>query len=257
MADNTFVNPFLEENFASGGGLWDGKTVTVIGSKTEIERLSFGDGSPVLDKKTGEQSIRNVWSVIGIAEDDERERKETYSLGGLIPTADGEGFTRPDGTPGVLHKNSEAAKFAAALKASGFDVASLFDMDTGKIHVDRLVGARIVFKGEARLDKDGKPKVNKKGYEQLRFMPESFLGMKDGVGAAKVGPSEEDLAFAVETITGILAEGGGSMGRADIVRAVTTKLNGDPRGPQIVQQILKPEFHASAPWTLDGTTLSL
>jgi len=250
------VNPFDDDNFAKGGGLWDDKNVTIIGSKFDVDRLAYGDGSPVLDAKTGAQAIRNVWVVIGIAEDDERERKETYSIGGLIPTVDGEGFTKPDGTPGVLHKNSEAAKFAAGLKSGGFDMNLLFV--NGKSKVSALIGAQLHFVGHARLDKGGTPKKNKAGYEQFRFFPDLFLGFKDGVGAPVSGPTDEDVENARGIVTEVLTGAtDNTMTRAELVRAVSKKLAGDARGPAIVGLLLKPEFHVGAPWTLDGTTLKL
>ena len=43
-----FKNPFDPANFTSGGGLWDGKVVTITGSKAVLSPMKNGDGSPVL-----------------------------------------------------------------------------------------------------------------------------------------------------------------------------------------------------------------
>src|SRR3990172_6558354 len=120
-----YVNPFDEENFKTGGGLWDDKTVTIIESRFTVDMFHNADGTPWLND-TGEQGKSHVWAITGIAEDEDKERRMTYSIGSLVPTADGEGFVKADGTTGLLHKNSNAGKFAAALKASGYDVSKLF-----------------------------------------------------------------------------------------------------------------------------------
>lgn len=250
------VNPFDDDNFVSGGGLWDGKTVTILDSKIEIDRLTFKDGSPVIDKNTGEPAVRHVWTIVGISDEDEKERRQTYSIGGLIPTPDGLGFTKADGTPGVLHKNSAAAKFASGLKQGGFDMGLLFP--NGKPDVSGLRGARVVFKAVDRLDKDGKPKVNKNGYTETDFYPVQFVGFKQGVSKPGNGAVSDELKdFATETVTSIIVEAGGNITRADLIRQLTSKLAGDERGAKVVQLVLKPEFNVSAPWTVDGTTLSI
>lgn len=256
MVDDKDFNPFDEENFASGGGLWDGKEVTILDSKTEVDRLTYKDGSPVLNKSTGEPAVRNVWTLIGIAEDEEKERKQTFSIGGLLPTPDGLGFQKPDGTRGQLHKNSQAARLATGLKAGGFDMSLLYK--DGKPDVSALKGARLYFEGVDRVDRDGKVKVNAKGYTEQDFYPTKFLGFKEGAGKAGNGAvSDEMKEFATETVAALIKEAGGTVSRADLVRAIGTKLNGDARGPKVVQLVLKTEFSAGAPWTLDDTTFSL
>lgn len=257
MSDEKFLNPFDPANFLSGGGLWDGKTVTITGSKFGLYYLVNGQGEAVKDRDTGEQIVKRVWEVTGIADDDEKERVERYSIGSLQPSADGEYFTKPDGSYGQLHRNCDAAKFAAGLIGGGFDVNLLFDAETGRAKASALIGARVEFKAEDQLDKDGKPKKNKKGYTMQNFYPVKFIGFKEGVGAPASGPDDETLEFAQETVLELLTEAGGSMSRAELVRAVTKKLAGDERGPTVVKLLVKPEFHAAAPWSLDGTTLTV
>jgi len=251
-----FQNPFDPSNFIEGGGLWDDKIVTITGSKFGLYHMKRGDGSAVVDNKTGEPVVKRVWEITGIADDDERERQERYSIGSLQPTADGESFTKPDGSFGTFHKNADAAKFASGLFNGGFDVNLLFDAETGKAKASALVGARIRFKAEAQLDKDGNPKKNKKGYEMQNFYPSEFIGFKDGVAAA-AGPSDEDVTLAQDTVVAVLTALGGSASRGDVIREVTKKLAGTENGPKVIQLLVKPEFNAAAPWTLDGTTLSI
>ncbi len=256
-----FVNPLDDVNFIQGGGLWDGKTVTILSSKTDVDLLAYKDGSPVINTDTGEQSRRNVWKISGIAEDEDRERQETYSMGALVPTADGEGFVRADGSSGVLHKNSEAGRFSAALKAAGFDVGSLFDATTGKTVLSRLTGAQLTFKAEPKLDKNGEPKKNKKGYVENRFFPITFVGRKSGVGGNGVGtPTATDPglhAFALETVTKVLDANGGSLSRANLLKEVGKVIAGDTRSPAVVSLLIRPEFFADTPITVDGATISI
>ena len=259
-------NPFDPSTFAKGGGLWDGKVVTIISAKSAIDRLSRGDGSAVLNEKTGEQAIRNVIEIVGIADDEEKERRETYSAGSLIPTADGEGFMKrlPDGSlvSAPFHENSEAAKFANALAAGGYPTANLWDEKAKRTRLSILAGARISMKAEAKLDKDGNIKKNKKGYEQQKFYPVEYLGQKGGgngnVTTTQAQGNGQDLKVkATETVVGLLAENGGTLTRSDLVRKLSTALNGDADCNKILALVVREEFHKGAPWTRQGTTLSL
>ncbi len=251
------VNPLEPDNFAAGGGLWDDKIVTVTGSKYAIDRLTYKDGSPVKDSKTGEQAIRNVWAIEGVAEDDEKSREETYSIGGLIPTADGESFVKPDGTPGVLHKNSEAAKFSDGMKNGGFDLATLWD--GSKVVASRLIGAQLRFKAVPRLDKDGNVKKNKKGYDQNSFYPVEYIGRKEGVTAPGTAApaNDETRKLAVDTIAKVLKENGGSLGAAELVRLSSKALSGNPKAGEVAGLVLDATIDVGAPWTRDGATLTL
>ena len=74
-----FKNPLLEENFSSGGGLWNDKIVTITATTTKIVPLKYGSGEPVM--KDGKESFRHVLAIKGIANDEEAEREETYSAG--------------------------------------------------------------------------------------------------------------------------------------------------------------------------------
>lgn len=257
MDENQDFNPF--EEFSTGGGLWDGKVVTVIGASFKIDRLAYKDGSPVIDERTGQPSVRNVLEIVGIAEGEEKERRETYSIGGNIPTADGEGFQKADGTPGKLHENTEAAKFFRDLRAGGYDMASLYDKDTHRAHIGRLKGARILFKAVPKLDKDGKVKMSKDGkYEQNSFLPSKYVGTTDVPGAKKAnGAASEVKEKAAGLVLSLLADAGGRMTRADLVRKMSAALAKDKDSSAIIGLIVREDFHKGQPWTYSGTEIAL
>ena len=256
-------NPFDPATFVKGGGLWDGKVVTIISAKAKLDPMKNGDGTPVLDNKTGAPIIKHVLEIVGIADDEERERAEKYSAGSLVPTADGEGFVNQQGQHAPYHENSEISKFAAGLAQGGFPVANLYDEASKRTKFSNLVGARIRFKAVARLDKNGNIKKNKKGYDENRFFPVEFVGFKNGAGAAVGGNGAAqgngaDLRDkAVGVVTGLLADNNGSLTRADLVRKVSASLAGDPDSNKILALIVREDFHKGAPWTRNGTTLVL
>ena len=246
------VNPF---DLIQGGGLWDGKTVTILESKTELDAMTYGDGTPVL--RGDEPVINRVWTIKGVAEDEDRERRESYSLGGLHPTADGTGFTKVDGTPGRLHASSGAGKFVEALRQGGYDVTKLLD-ESNTVHVDRLVGEQFVFTAVPRLDKDGNPKKNKKGYPENDFYPQTYVGRKEGVGAPKGNGVDPELkAFASESVVELLKENGGSLSRADLIKKLSAKLKGDTRSVAVVGLVVKESFYEGSGVKKDGTQIAL
>jgi hypothetical protein len=256
VADPNY-NPFDPANHAQGGGLWDGKTVTITGSRTATEALKYGDGKPVTNDK-GEQSIQTALIVSGIAEGgDDKERKETYSGGEkLAATPDGEGFVAKDGGPLKFHANSNMAKFAAALKASGFDLSTL--VVDGKQRLSKLVGARFVFKGEAKIGRDGKSIKDKKGYDKSIFLPVKFLGYAGGAPATKggngaVGGNGSALdAKAASAILAALAANGGKLNRASLVRELANvQLKGDTDANAIISLVVQDGYHKGKAWKYD------
>lgn len=254
MDEREDFNPY--EDFSAGGGLWDGKVVSITGACFKLDPLQYKDGSPVIDERTGQPSIRNVLEVVGIAEGEEKERRETYSIGGNIPTADGEGFQKADGTPGKLHENSEAAKFFRDLKNAGFDMGLLYNRETHRSHISNLKGARLLFKAVPRLDKDGKVKMSKDGkYEQNSYLPVKFVGST--VMTAKAGPSDGLRDKAAGIILTLLADNGGKLTRADLVRKVSGALAKDKDSTAIIGLIVREDFHKGQPWTYTGTEISL
>lgn len=251
-----FKNPFAEENFVSGGGLWDGKVITIIEAKTEIDALKYGDGSPVLND--GQPAVRNVLSIVAIADGDERERRETYSAGSVIPTADGEGFTKADGSPAVFHSSTQIARFIKG--AVGFDWGKLWDPATGRQYFRKLVGARFEMKGVEKKDKNGKVKThdyNGKKYTDYEYYPVRFVGYKAGAPAT-TKPASDVLAKGRQVVLDLLAASdGGKLTQVEVVRGIGAKMNGDPDRVAIVSLVTKPEFHDGAPWKRDGSTLTL
>jgi hypothetical protein len=253
-------NPFDEANFITGGGLWDGKIVTITAAKTMVDYLKYGDGSAVINDRTGEPAFNNCLEIRGIADEEEAERRETYSAGNLVPTQDGEGFLTADGQPGEFREKSEMAHLAKLLRAGGFDISLLWDAGTERVHVSKLIGARFEMKGEAKLDKDGKPKINKKGYENQKFYPVRFLGYKNGGPPASTGQGGTNPALkdkAIEVVLAILGEAGGKVTRAELVRKISAKMAGDTDANKILALVTKDDFHKDVPWTRDGTSFTL
>ena len=260
MVDNSLDNnPFLEQNFAVAGGLWEGKVVTFTSAKTEVFPLRYGDGTPVISQYTNEPSVLNVLAILGIADDEEKERKETYDAKGLIPTADGEGFVKADGTPGVnFPADSEMAKLSKLLKEGGYDVSLLWDATVGRTKMSKLTNARFRMKGFPQLDKAGAEKKNAKGFVQKKFYPVEFLGYKEGRSAALAsGLSDELRTKAVEVFRAVLADAGGSLSRRDLIRVLDSKLAGDKDRNKILALVTREEFHKDVPWTKDGTGYTL
>lgn len=263
VADN--YNPLDPENFSQGGGLWDGKTVTITSAVAKTEALTYKDGSPVLDKDTKQPSFQTALFLRGIADGgDDKERHEEYSVGDkLAPAADGRGFVAKDGGPLKFHANSNFAKLAAALKASGFPIGELYDPATRAQRLDKLVGARFVMKADARIGRDGKPLKDAKGYTKNIHLPVKFVGyVQGGVQAAPVGngaaaPAAGDAVAkkAEAAVLGALAKG--PLSRADLVRTLAQALAGDPDANAVIGLIVRDDFHKGKAWKYDGQQASL
>lgn len=252
-------NPFASENLATGGGLWDGKKVTITRIACETRALTFKDGKPVMDEKTGKQSLQTALYLTGIAEGEEKEREEAYTPGERMePTADKEGFVMKDGSTIKFHANSNLGKLAVALGASGFDTKILFP--GGRLKFTNLVGAQLTFKGEVKLGRDGKPLKDKKGYEKNAFFPVKFHGFVSGTGTSVAGvvggtaPGALDEK-ATAAVVGILA--GGPKTRAELVKALATTLVGDADSNAIIGLVVRDDFHKGKPWKYEVGTASL
>ena len=248
-------NPFEEENFVGGGGGWDGRIVTVTAAVAKLHTLQNAvdkDGKPI---------IKNVLEITGITDDQDAEWHEQWGAGGLVPLADGSGFVNTDGSPGSFHKNCEMAKVNKYLKAAGFDMGRLWDAEKQRQNVNGLVGARFLMKGEVVVDKEGKVKKNKKGYEVQRFYPVKFEGFAantpGGAGGGGSTPPEELTTKAVENVRAVLTENGGKATRAELIRKLAEKLAKDPDGNKVVALVAKADFHKDKPWTVDGTGYTL
>lgn len=264
-------NPFDSDNFSHGGGLWDGKTITITSAKAKREALKYGDGRPVLDAKTGQQSVQIALYLTGISDGgDDKERHEEYSVGGkLEPTADGEGFVDPLGGPPKFHANSNMGKLSAALKASGYPIGNLIDRNpdgTIRMRFSRLVGARFLMKAEPKLGQDGKPLKDKKGYGKNVHLPVKYVGQATGGAASAAGgavagapasPLNGKASAAV--LEALAAAPGNTLTRADLVRTLAGKFQGagDPDANAIIGLVVRPEWHTGQAWTTDGVSVSL
>ena len=252
-------NPLNPDTFSHGGGLWDGKTVTITSAAARRQPLTYGDGTAVIDAKTKEQSILNALFITGIADGgDDRERHEEYSVGDkCVPTPDSEGFTALEGGLPKFHANSNMGKFAAALKASGFDISTL--LVAGKLKFSNLVGARFVMKGEPKIGRDGKPVTDKKGYGKNAHYPVKFVGYTTAAatGAKPNGGVGGDALRTKAAGAVVKALAGGPLSRADLVRTLAQTLAGDPESNSIIGLVIRDDFHAGQPWKYDGITVSL
>lgn len=254
-------NPFEPEHQSKGGGLWDGKTVTITSAQARTEALKNGDGSPVIDEKTKQQVIQTALYIKGIAEGgDDKERHEEYSAGDkMVAAPDGEGFVMKDGTPPKFHASSNIGKFTAALKGSGFDLSTLFA--NGKQKLSGLVGARFVFKAEAKIGKDGKPIKDKKGYVKNIHLPIKYVGAAIGITAPKPGngavaPSNDALAVKAQgAVLAVLANG--PLSRAELIRSLAIKLAGDADSNSVIGLVVRDDFHKGQPWVYDGLSAHL
>jgi hypothetical protein len=253
-------NPFDPETFVRGGGLWDGKVVTITGAVAKTETLTRADGSAVVDEKTKVPIVQTALFITGIADGgDDKERHEEYSVGDkLVPTPDGEGFAARDGGPAKFHANSNMAKFAAGLKAAGYDLGQL--VVDGKQRLSRLIGARFLMKAEAKLGRDGKALLDKKGFTKNIHLPLKFVGYATaGTVAASMAPAAAgNGAVAAKADAAVLAAlAGGPLSRADLVRTLAQQLAGDADTNAIIGLVVRDDYHKGKPWKYDGTQASL
>lgn len=270
-------NPFDPENQSQGGGLWDGKTVTITGATVIKQALVYGakkGGGPVIDKETGQQSILTALSITGITEGggSDKERKEEYSVGGKVDAQDG-GFVMKDGGPLKFHATSNFGKFSAALKASGFNIGLLLVRDAAGAIVyiapgvprqdySKLVGARFVFKAEAKSGKDGKAIKDDKGYDKSAHFPAKYLGIgcvaaKPAGNGAASAPAGALETKAVGAVLAALAKAPGTkLTRAELIRTLANDLgpsgSNDPNCNEIVTLVVNEQFHSGKAWRYDA-----
>jgi len=249
-----FKNPFDPDNHSAGGGVWDGKTVTITSAKFVLDPIMYGDGSPYLDKETGEPAFVHCLKVTGIAEGEERERKESWSIGYMVPTGDGEGFESPDGKPGKMSLRCECSKFFAALKKSGFKMANIAKDDAP--YITGLVGAQFEMEGIQKVKDNGELKFSKNGYPDIKFYPVSFVGYDANGRPGAVDDAIKDRA--AEIVMTLLAESSnGKLTRVDLIKSLTSHLGNDPDKNTILALAMKPDFHEGQQWFVDGSTLSV
>lgn len=235
-----------------GGGLWDGKVVQITSASIKV--ASFGPF--------------NVAEINGIAEGEDKERHQSYFLDSdQQPSADGEGIdyrdpqlakgvNGPGGRPAPIKLRSYGVgRFLKELVASGFDMKRL--VKDGKPHFGGLVGARIRFKAEGRVNRDGTPKKNEKKFQEQDFYPVQTIGYADGT-VAKVGNGADLSAKAVTAVLAAAKAAGGSINRAALVPALAKGLNGDPESGAVISLAVSEAFLKTVPGTTyAGATLSI
>lgn len=248
-------NPFDPDNFSLGVG-WDGKTVTVTDSKFVVSYFGL-DENPWIDPNTGERGYSNDWAISGVY-DDAPERTEKYSIGkSLVPSADGNSFESANGKPGAsFHPSCKAAKLAKALKEIGFPLDRLVD-DEGRPNAAGLVGAKFTMKGNHVFKANGEPKMAGK-YQAVEFWPVSFEGF--GANAAPQKSEVDDAVRnrAYDLVTQLLEEADGNkLTRIQLIQGVSKALTGDPELNAIQRLVVSDAFNSTAPWKLEGTSISL
>jgi hypothetical protein len=263
------VNPFDDSQFVSGGGLWDGKVVTITSAVAKTAALTRKDGTPVLDEKTKQQVVQTALYITGISDGPgEKERHEEYSVGDkLSPTPDGQGFVdKATGGAPKFHANSNFAKLLTALKGAGYPVGELYDVATRTQKLGRLVGARLMMKATPKLGKDGKAIKDQKGYDKAIHLPVQFVGRAAGSVASASGGNGHAAAAAASplaakaeaAVLGVLAAAPDSkLTRADLVRTLAQTLAGDPEANGVIGLVVRDDFHNGKPWKYDGSHASL
>jgi hypothetical protein len=232
---------WLDETNDTEGGLTRTGTVTF----SRFVKKTLPNTAPPIE-------IR-AWEIRYSQDGRDKESKEEYGIGKVLePSADGETLIAPPGKDAKLNKNAGAVKVRNALKASGFDLALLKDK------VSALEGARFIFNGEPKLDKDGKPKTHKyegKDYQDFVFYPAKFLGFTAAAqaGKAAAGPVKDE---AVATVVELLAAG--PLTRAQLISKLSAKTVGNPNAVAIIGMAVRDDFHTGAPWKRDASgTISL
>lgn len=261
-------NPFDSGNFATGGGLWDGKTVTITRSVAGIKLLTHKDNSPVIDAKTKKQASVIGLLIDGLAEGDEKERSVEYSCGDRMqPDADGESFSMKEGGAPRFHDRSGLGKMVSALTAAGFPMKELMANPAkyvGQQRWSRLVGAKLMFKAEAKLGRDGKPIKDDKGFDKQSFYPVKYVGMATGivtgvaasVGAAVAAVSNAAIVEKADALV-IGALSAGPLTRSQLVATLAAGLTGDKDSNAIISLIVRDDFHKGKAWKYEDGTASL
>ncbi len=252
--DKTPVNPFLEENFSSSGGLWENKVITF--SKVSAKSGFMGsDANPVIDPETGKRKVINFISAIGIADDLEFDREEKYSVGKiLVPTEDGEGFIDPKTQKSSkFSAQCQAAEFSRGLNESGFDTSLLWDEKEQRTKLSKLNGAQFKMRPVQKLDKDKKPKT-RNGFPDYIYYPQEFIGFKAGFEAPKP-PTNELKEKAADLLVKALTGNNGKLTRIEAIKAI--QATGDPDTNKIIALIGTTDFHKGQPWKVDASGYSL
>lgn len=259
----TVKNPYEADNMPEGGGLT--RDVVVTKAAYVIYPMKRGDGSPVIDEKTGQQSYFIGAQIEALSTDPRAEGKVgkyEWSAGKKgKPSPDGELLLDDKGNPAVIYKTSNWGKAIEGLRKGGFDPALLYP------RLSYLVGAKLVLGGENKIGKDGKPKthVAKTGpkagqtFNDIEWFPVEYKGGAGSRAAGNgAGKSVDELTTKAEAaVVAAIAEAGGSIERKDLIRALGTNLKGDADAVRITALVARQDFHTGRPWSFDGSTLKL
>jgi len=255
------VNPYAADQMPEGGGLTREAVVTDI--KYVRFGLVRGDGSPVIDDRTKQQSIFTGVRIDAVSLDPGREQKPAkyeYSTGRKgKPSADGEQLLLDDGTLAKLYKNSAWGEAVELLRKGGFTPEQLFP------RIGELKGAKLTFEGRDQKKADGTVKTyvgtDGKTHNSIEWVPVKFNGFAAIGGganaAAKSGNGADLTAKAEAAVVAAIAEAGGTIERKDLIRALGTSLKGDADAVKITTLVARTDFHEGRPWEFDGTRLTL
>lgn len=245
-------NPFKDENISFRGGALDNKTMIVTGIRVET-KVFHNDDRP--DSEVGYLYLDGLIEGYGWT------NSIHLSAGGQQrPSEDGLGFVGLNGEPTPFHVSCNLIKFLRKISKQGFDVDRLWDETERRHRFDRFVGARFHIIGDARKDaKTGEYVYKADGETPKIEYKYDFLGYGTVADAEKSASEQPDglRDKAIDAVLTALTEAGGSMGRADLVRAINKQLGSDPDKTKIAALLLKDSFHKDVPWTKDGSNLSL
>jgi len=189
----TVKNPYLADNMPEGGGLT--RDIVVTSAKYIVEPMKYKDGSPVKDKKTGEQSYFVGLRLVGLSLDPKAEGKSAnydFSAGKKArPSADGEMLVDQNGNPAPIYKSSNLGRAIEGLRAGGFDPTTLYPK------VSILVGAKITLGGSDQKGADGKVRTytgtDGKVHNSIEWFPVAYnggAGTRPGSNGAGTTPDE-------------------------------------------------------------------
>lgn len=226
-------------------------------------------------------------------EDDDNETTQVYSAGDtkfFVPNEDGSEAT-PVGKHSSLQDSTNAMAWMVSMVNAGFPEDKITDKVTvfegTKVHV-----AAMTLPKRKGIDNKPVPLITKihaypwDASQQKAVKAAKAGGTKTTTAGPKVGgavgqagqaaattavqtastpgtggngESKDYTAKGMETLIGILAEKGGSIPKSQLAQAAFKALASDPDRNQVVPLIYKDEFlkQADAPWTFDGTTVSM
>jgi hypothetical protein len=263
LAEAKAKNPYLKDEFSQGGGGgWSGKVVTVTAASFVRRPWKRADGSPVLNNKTNDPVITTNLSIRGIADGQSAEITREWEVPFLLPTEDGEGLYDPKRADGTfkIKASSEVAKFLDAYQTGGGSLDAIVTVDSDKVvqHISGLVGAKILFRGEPQLDKDGTPRLDKNKFPVLSFFPEEVVTQGQGRGAAAADDTETK-AEAATVVAKLLADAPEHrISRQNFMQQAAKAVKGRANSNAVLKHLLDNSFLSTIPnVNYNGSELSV